>query len=137
MWNLGHIFNAIFSLFLSGSIFCEAVTLDKWGLKLKNMYYNYPLCIRFRGIMSKLQKYRFLTYIEVTNRKNSMTAERNTSVRRYIQNLGGVFARFFLLLWILLKMKQMYCCLEGFYAMYLSPRLSTENTRFVAKWKTK
>ena len=59
------------------------------------MYYNYPLCIRFRGIMNKLQKYRFFTYIEVTNRKNCMTAERNTSVRRYIQNLGGVFARFF------------------------------------------
>ena len=62
------------------------------------MYYNNPLCIRFRGIMNKLQKYRFFTYIEFTHRKNSMTAERKTSVRRYIQNLGGVFTRFWFLI---------------------------------------
>ena len=45
--------------------------------------------------MTKLQKYPFFTYIEVTTRKNNMTAKRNTSVRRYVQNLGGVFGRFF------------------------------------------
>ena len=45
--------------------------------------------------MTKLQKYPFFAYNEVSTRKKIMTAERNTSVRRYVQNLVSVFARFF------------------------------------------
>ena len=45
--------------------------------------------------MTKLRKYPFFAYNEVSKRKKIITAERNTSVRRYVQNLGSVFARFF------------------------------------------
>jgi len=131
--NIGHIFMVNFFPFPFVDIFCEIVALNKVGLKFKKIHLNYSQWIGFGGILMKLQKYPFLTFIEVNYREKIMTVKWNTSVRRYGQNLGSTFPRFFIFRFIREKMKQMHYWFECFFIIYKSPIFFALKPRFVAK----
>ena len=131
--NLAHIFMVIFFLFPFVDIFCEIAAFNKVGLKFKKIYLNYSQWLGFRGNLMKLQKYPFLTFIEVNYRKKITTVKWNISVRRYEQNLGSTFPRFFIFRFIRGKMKWMHYWFEYFFMLYKSPIFLALKLRFVAK----
>ena len=131
--NLAHIFMVVFFLFHFVDISCGIVTFNKVGLKFKKIHLNYSQWIGFRGILMKLQKYQFLTFIEVNYRKKITTVKWNTLVRRYDQNLGSTFPRFFIFGFIREKMKQMHYWYKCFFMLYKSPIFLALKPRFMAK----
>ena len=131
--NLAHIFMVVFFLFHFVDISCDIVTFNKVGLKFKKIHLNYSQWIGFRGILMKLQKYQFLTFIEVNYRKKITTVKWNISVRRYEQNLGSTFPRFFIFCFIRGKMKWIHYWFEYFFMLYKSPIFLALKLRFVAK----
>ena len=131
--NLAHIFMVVFFLFHIVDISCEIVTFNKIGLKFKKIHLNYSQWIGFRGILMKLQKYQFLTFIEVNYRKKITTVKWNTLVQRYDQNLGSTFPRFFIFRFIREKMKKMHYWFECFFMFYKWPIFLPLKPCFAAK----